>query len=137
MKPLPKCPYCGSNFENIIQNSNWHEQICPLRCNMKYSQYFDGDFTSDKLQYIRFQTKNFYYYVYFEKGFYPNTVHFYSHKELEAHGKAMTILWGVPASRVPTDELEEIAKSRYETMSQTRAWLDKVDEKFHILALFS
>jgi hypothetical protein len=104
---------------------------------MEYHQYFDGDFTSDKLRYITFRTARFNVYVYFEKGFYPNIIHFYSHKEMQAKGTAMPIIDNLPSDRIPVHELEVMANSRYETAMQAREWLDKVDEKLHTLALFS
>lgn len=142
MKPLSNCPYCGCYLKSVKQNENWHEKYCPDHCVMEYHQYFEGDFQSDKLRYISFETKRFHVYVYFETGFYPNRIHFYSLRELEEKGKAMPVIDYVPADRIPTHELEEIVDSdtktiRYETISQARAWLDKVDEKLHTLALFS
>ncbi len=103
---------------------------------MEYHQYFDGDFTSDKLRYISFDTKRFHVYVYFEKGFYPNIIHFYSLMELKEKGLASPVINNLPSNRIPTHELEEMANSRYETSSQAREWLDRVDEKLHTLALF-
>jgi hypothetical protein len=136
MKPLTNCPYCGCHLKECKQNENWHEKYCPDHCVMEYHQYFEGDFTSDKLQYISFDTKRFHVYVYFEKGFYPNIIHFYSLMELKDKGLAMPVIDNLPANRVPTHELEEMANSRYQTSSQAREWLDKVDEKLHTLALF-
>lgn len=106
---------------------------------MKYHQYFDGDFTSDKLQYITFETARFNVYVYFEKGFYPNIVHFYSHNEMRIHGKAMPVVPNLPINRIPIQELVDIIETNpgYDHSSQVRAWLDKVDEKLYTLALFS
>lgn len=137
MKPLSNCPYCGSYLKSVKQNENWHEKYCEERCVMKFHEYFDGDFTSDKLRYITFETEHFNVYVYFEKGFYPNIIHFYSHAEMRAKGTAMPVINNLPSDRIPTHELEEMANSRYETASQAREWLDKVDEKLHTLALFS
>jgi len=137
MKPLQNCPYCGCYLSRIKQNESWHETYCSDRCSMKYHQYFEGDFDSDKLRYITFDTPRFNVYVYFETGFYPNIVHFYSHKEMAAKGTAMPIVDNLPSSRIPTHELEEMANSRYETATQAREWLDKVDEKLHTLALFA
>ncbi len=137
MKPLHNCPYCGCHLESHKQNEGWYEKFCPDRCTMKYHQYFDGDFTAEKLRYISFETAHFHLYVYFEKGFYPNRVHFYSHKEMEAKGTAMPVIDYLPADRIPTHELEEMAGSGYETSSQCRAWLEKVDKKLYTLALFS
>lgn len=136
MKPLSNCPYCGSNLKEVVQNENWHEKYCEDRCTMKFHEYFEGDFNSGKLRYITFETKHFNVYVYFETGFYPNIVHFYSHNEMRLHGRAMPVVNGYPSSRIPTHELEEMANSRYETASQAREWLDKVDEKLHTLAIF-
>lgn len=142
MKPLSNCPYCGCYLKECKQNENWHEKYCPDHCIMEYHQYFDGDFTSDKLRYISFQTAHFHIYVYFEKGFYPNLVHFYSHKEMQAKGKASPILTNLPSDRIPTHELEDICAGdtktiRYETISQCRDWLDKVDNKLMTLTVFS
>lgn len=137
MKPLHNCPYCGSYLKECKQNENWHEKYCSDYCTMRYHQYFEGDFTSDKLRYITFYTKRFHVYVYFETGFYPNIVHFYSQKEMEIHGKASPVINNYPSHKIPVYELEEMANSRYETASQAREWLDKVDEKLHLLALFS
>lgn len=137
MKPLSNCPYCGCYLESIKQNESWYEKYCRDRCLMKYHQYFDGNFESDKLRYITFETKHFNVYVYFENGFYPNIVHFYSHKEMELHGKAMPVVDNYPSHKIPTYELEAWANSGLDTSTQVREWLDKVDEKLHTLALFS
>jgi hypothetical protein len=61
---------------------------------------------------------------------------------MAAKGTAMPVVENLPSSKIPTHELEEICNSdtkiiRYETMSQCQAWLDKVDEKLHLFALFS
>lgn len=103
---------------------------------MKYHQYHDRSFDAG-LTYINFETARFNVYVYFENGFYHNLVHFYSHKEMEAKGTAMPVIDNLPANRIPTHELEELANSRYEHTSQAREWLKKVDEKLYTLALFS
>ncbi len=137
MKPLHNCPYCGSYLKEVKQNENWHEKYCPDHCVMEYHQYFDGDFTAPQLRYISFDTAHFHVYVYFEKGFYPNIVHFYSHKEMKAKGTAMPVIDNLPADRIPTHELEALDGTRYQTSSQAREWLDKVDKKLYTYALFS
>ena len=135
MKPLLNCPYCGCNLKEVKQNENWHEKYCPDHCIMEYHQYYEGDFTSEKLSYISFHMARYYIYVYFEKGFYPNTIHFYSHRELREKGKASTILWNVPSSRIPTWELEVIDATNNRT--RTREWLKEVDEKLNLYTLLS
>lgn len=106
---------------------------------MKYHQYYNESFEDKELKYITFETARFNVYVYFETGFHPNIVHFYSHKEMEAHGKAMPVVDYLPADRIPTKELEEIvaAYPGYDHSTQVREWLHKVDNKLHTLAIFS
>lgn|SRR5574337_83399 len=137
MKPLSKCPYCGGHLKSVKQNEMWYEKFCEDRCTMRYHQFFDGDFTSDKLRYITFETLHFNVYIYFEGGFHPNIIHFYSKKELMEKGKAGPVVENLPSNRIPIQPLEEMDKSRYQTITQAREWLDMVDEKLHMYALFS
>ncbi len=106
---------------------------------MKYHQYYHNSFEDQELKYITFDTARFNVYVYFESGFHPNVVHFYSHREMEEHGKAMPVIDNLPSDRIPTKELEDIiaAYPGYDHSSQVREWLQKVDNKLHTLAIFS
>jgi hypothetical protein len=106
---------------------------------MKYHQYYPSSFEDKELRYITFDTGRFNVYVYFETGFYPNIVHFYSHKEMELHGKAMPVVNNLPSDRIPIQELVDIVEANpgYDHTTQVREWLNKVDEKLHLLALFS
>ena len=131
------CPYCGCNLQSNYINESWYEKYCGDRCQMRYHQYFDGNFEATKLRYISFYTEHFHVYVYFENGFFPNTTHFYSNLEMNAKGTAMPVIQNLPASKIPTHELEELASGRYEKTSQTREWLKKVDDKLYTLALFA
>lgn len=139
MKPFINCPYCGCNLKEIKQNEHWHEKYCPDQCMMKFHQYFDGDFTSDKLRYITFDTARFNVYVYFDKGFYANICHFYSHNEMRLHGHAMPVVENLPANRIPVQELADIIAEYpgYDHSMQVREWLARVDEKLYTLALFT
>lgn len=76
-------------------------------------------------------------YVYFETGFYPNLVHFYTHKEMNEKGKASPVLLNYPSSKIPVEELYAMDGSRYSTQTQAREWLAKVDHKLMIATVFS
>jgi hypothetical protein len=136
MKPLLNCPYCGCSLKKFSRNKTWNEKYCPDQCVMKYHQYyFEGDFTSTKLSYIRFDTARFYVYVHFDESLPSNLARFYSLAELLAEGRATPILNNLPASKIPTWELEEIdATNNY---TRTEGWLKRVDEKLFTYTLFS
>lgn len=129
------CPYCGCNLKKVKQNDNWHEKFCPDHCTMKYHQFFQGDFDSGKLQYIKFHTADFHIYVYFEDGWYTNLALIYSEKEVQTHGKAGPIL-KIPSEKIHTEFLEAIESSgRYNNVG-IRDWLTKLNDKLNTLALF-
>jgi hypothetical protein len=139
VKALHNCPYCGCHLQTVSHNESWFEKYCQDRCKMKYHQYHVSSFQDEELRYITFDTGRFNVYVYFEKGYYPNKIHFYSHQEMEIHGKAMPVVDDLPSDRIPTNELEEIVITNpgHDHSSQIQAWLDKIDKKLYTLALFT
>lgn len=113
MKPFKACPNCGSSLNNLNYNRRWFQQTCAAQCHLGFSQYFPTAFTNDELSYLRFDLKDFYVYLYFEKGYFPNQAHIYSFAELQAKNLANPCLV-LPSSKLtfpPTPDLNDRIKT--------------------------
>lgn len=129
MKPFLNCPNCGSILDianpwgtrSVIRS----EKHCIDHCEMEFYQYYDGDFTSDKLKYISLYTNHFLLSVYFDNGYYPNMTHIYSRHELVNNGIAGPILI------LKTEKIMKIISE------MTREQILQLDDKLQTLVLFT
>lgn len=72
MTPFKACPVCEAHFIQDNKNCNWWEEYCSRMfngvnpCPIKFRQYYKSSFQDEELKYLRFCTKNFNIYVYYE-----------------------------------------------------------------------
>jgi hypothetical protein len=78
MKPFKVCPGCQGPFKQIVQNKNWHQDLCQNRCDVDFSQFHLTDFDDDTITYQSFYTEDFSVYAYYDSFGYKNLLHIYN-----------------------------------------------------------
>jgi hypothetical protein len=108
MKPFIHCPYCNGAIHRPPLQGRLYYEYCSGYCATEYSQYFKDAFDEPELSYLRFSTKNFNVYTYFQNSSFPNEAHIYSRQILKRYGGVASTLIKLPTKKIDIFNLEDL-----------------------------